>query len=127
MEDIRTRALSYKDLHVWQEGHVLVVEIYKITRNFPKEEVFGLTHQIRRAAVSITSNISEGFNRISHKEKLQFYSISLGSLAELENQMLIAKDVGYLHPGVSDKIELQLTIVQKLLNGLIRKIKSAPV
>ncbi len=115
---------SFKDLRVWQEGHKLILEIYKITKTFPKEEFFGLTNQIRRASVSITSNISEGFNRNSIKEKLQFYYIALGSLAETQSQLLIAKDIGYIKPEVFDKIELQLILVQKLLNSFIKSIRS---
>lgn len=115
---------SFKDLNVWKEGHKLVLEIYEITKNFPRDESFGLTNQIRRAAVSVTSNISEGFNRISHKEKLQFYFIALGSLAETQNQLLIAKDIGYIKPEIFDKMESQLIIVQRLLNGFIKSTRA---
>ena len=79
---------SFTDLQVWQEGHKLVLLIYKVTKKFPKEELFGLTNQIKRAGVSITSNIAEGFSRQSYKEKLQFYYMSLGSLTEIQNQLL---------------------------------------
>lgn len=120
-----TKAKSFKDLRVWQEGHKLVLEIYKTTKEFPKDELFGITNQIRRSAVSITSNIAEWFNRNSYKEKLQFYFVSLGSLAELQSQILVAADVGYLRRELFDKIEMQIVIVQKLLNALISKIKSA--
>jgi four helix bundle protein len=75
MEKIR----SFRDLDVWKEGHKLVLEIYKITKNFPKEEMFGLSNQLKRAAVSITSNIAEGFSRKSLKEKIQFYSMAKAS------------------------------------------------
>lgn len=119
-----TKIKSFKDLNVWKEGHKLVLEIYEITKTFPKNETFGLTNQIRRAAVSITSNISEGFNRISPKEKLQFYFIALGSLAETQNQLLIAKDTGYIKSEVFDKIEAQLIVVQRLLNGFIKSTRS---
>jgi len=101
-----------------------VLEIYKITKNFPKDELFGLTNQIRRAAVSITSNISEGFNRISPKEKLQFYFIALGSLAETQNQLLIARDIGYIKLEIFDKIQTQLVVSQKLLNAFIKSTRS---
>src|SRR3989344_732720 len=87
---------SFTDLKVWQEGHILVVMTYKITRKFPKEETYSLTDQARRAASSITANIAEGFGRHSYKEKLQFYYLAQGSLTELKNSILIAKDVGYL-------------------------------
>jgi len=76
---------SFTDLISWQEGHKLVLLIYAITKKFPKEELFGLVSQIRRCAISITSNIAEGFSRKSKKEKINFYHISLDSLTELQN------------------------------------------
>src|SRR3989338_7264449 len=88
--------LSFTDLRVWQEGHKLVLMVYRETKHFPDEERFGLTSQVRRSAVSVTSNIAEGFGRFSYKEKLQFYHTSLGSLFELQNQLIIARDIGYL-------------------------------
>ncbi|MGB3922003.1 MAG: four helix bundle protein [Minisyncoccia bacterium] len=121
---IDAKIKTFRDLKVWQEAHKLVLEIYKVTKSFPKEESFGLTSQLRRASVSITSNISEGFNRSSAKEKLQFYYIALGSLAEVQNQLLIAKDIGYIKPEMSDKIEEQLIVAQKLLNGFIKSTRS---
>ncbi len=87
---------SFTDLKVWQTGHLLVVAIYRITRGFPKEELFGLTSQMKRSSASITANIAEGFGRKNSKEKEQFYLISAGSLFELKDQLLIAKDVGYI-------------------------------
>ncbi|OGH68807.1 MAG: hypothetical protein A2754_03415 [Candidatus Magasanikbacteria bacterium RIFCSPHIGHO2_01_FULL_47_8] len=117
---------SFKDLIAWKEGHKLAVTIYEITKAFPKEEIFGLTNQIRRAAVSVTSNIAEGFSRNSSKEKIQFYSIALGSLSEVQSQILIAKDIGYFAGERYDSIS-QLTItVSKLLNGLARSAQSHP-
>lgn len=124
MEKFKLR--SFKDLKVWQEAHSLTITIYEVTKPFPKEEVFGLTNQIRRAAVSIPSNIAEGFNRISQKEKVQFYSIALGSLAEVQSQIMVAHDVGYLNSSFFAKIEGQITVVQKLLNALVRKIRATP-
>src|SRR5688572_13115301 len=87
---------SFTDLVAWQKAHNLTLEIYKITKDFPKEEIFGLTNQLRRAAVSITSNISEGFSRKSSKEKSQFFYLSLGSLTETQSQLLIARDLNYM-------------------------------
>ena len=87
---------SFTDLHSWQIGHELVLSIYKITTDYPKAELFALTTQMRRASVSITSNIAEGFSRSSWKEKYQFYSMALGSVTELENQLLISRDIGYI-------------------------------
>lgn len=114
----------FTDLNTRREAHKLVIEIYRVTRQFPKEEQFGLTTQLRRAAVSITSNIAEGFSRNSYKEKLQFYAMALGSLTEVQNQLLIARDIGYLSK--EDFLilaELSVTI-NKLANGLIKKTKS---
>jgi len=88
---------SFTDLTTWQEGHKLVILVYKTTKKFPREEIYSLVDQMRRAASSITSNIAEGFGRQGYKEKIQFYYLAQGSLTELKNQILIAKDVGYLN------------------------------
>lgn len=88
---------SFTGLIVWQEGHKLVSMIYRETRSFPREEAHGLTHRLRRSAVSLTSNIAEGFGRKKMAGRLRFYHIAQGSLAELQNQHLIARDVGYLN------------------------------
>ena len=87
---------SFTDLDAWKEGHRLVLMIYQITESFPKEEMFGLVSQMRRCAVSVTSNIAEGFSRQSYREKIQFYSTAQGSLTELQNQLLVSRDVGFL-------------------------------
>ena len=115
---------SFTDLNAWKEGHKLVLMIYNITKTFPKEEIFGLTSQIRRCAVSITSNIAEGFSRQSYKEKLQFYSISLGSTTELQNQLLIAKDINYITKEQFQDIAEQSVKVHKITNGLIKSSKT---
>ena len=111
---------SFKDLIAWQKGHELVLEIYKITKIFPKEEQFGLTNQLRRAAVSLTSNIAEGFSRRSYKEKAQFYSMGLGSLTEVQNQLLIAEDIGYISKVIASKLEEKIIEISKITNGLIK-------
>lgn len=114
---------SFTDLHVWKEGHVLAVEIYKITKIFPKEEIYSLTDQMRRAAISITSNIAEGFGRQSYKEKIQFYYIAQGSITELKNQLLLARDIQYLKESDFRALAEQVNTAHKLLIGLIRKSK----
>src|SRR3989344_8804995 len=124
MDNKNKKIESFKDLIAWQKGHELVLEIYKITKAFPKEEQFGLTNQLRRAAISLTSNIAEGFSRRSYKEKLQFYSIALGSLTEIQNQLLIAKDIGLLTAKNFSDIANQTVEVSKVMNGLIKKSKS---
>lgn len=118
------RIQSFTDLEVWRESHELVLMIYKTVRKFPKEEVFGLIIQMKRAAISITSNIAEGFSRQSYREKLQFYSIAHGSLTELQNQLLIARDVNYLDSVDFNQLSSQTIIVHKLLNAFIKKTKS---
>ncbi len=115
---------TFKDLHAWQQGHVLVLMIYKITQKFPKEEQFGLTNQLRRAVVSFTSNIAEGFSRSSYKEKSQFYSMALGSLTEVQSQLIIAKDIHYITEKEFNELENQLITVSKITNGLIKKSKT---
>lgn len=111
---------SFTDLKTWQMGHKLVLEIYKVTRNFPKEEMFGLTSQLRRAAVSFTSNIAEGFSRQSSKEKTQFYYTALGSLTEVQNQLLIARDVGHVTPKTFQDLAIKTIALNKMTNGLIK-------
>lgn len=112
---------SFTDLDAWKEGHKLVLAIYETTKKFPKEELFGLTSQMRRCSVSITSNIAEGFSRQSFKEKIQFYSVAQGSVTELQNQLLITKDIGYMTRDKFDIIAEQSITVHKIINGLIRK------
>lgn len=115
---------SFTDLNAWEEGHKLVLIIYKITKQFPKDELFGLVSQMRRCAVSITSNIAEGFSRQSYKEKLQFYSIGLGSVTELQNQVLVTKDVNYISYEQFNNIAKQTIVVHKITNGLIKSCKA---
>ena len=95
--------------------------IYSITKKFPKEEIFGITSQMRRSAVSITSNIAEGFARRSNKEKLQFYSVARGSLTELESQLLVARDISYLNIEDFNNIYRQIVNSHQLLNAFINK------
>ena len=115
---------SFTDLIVWQQGHKLVLLIYKYSQRFPKQELFGLSNQIRRAIVSFTSNIAEGFSRTSYKEKVQFYYIALGSLTEVQNQLLIAKDLGYISKEVFDELAEMSIELSKMINGLIKKSKT---
>lgn len=114
---------SFTDLITWQEGHRLVLLIYKATDNFPQKEVYALTSQIRRASVSITSNIAEGFSRNSSKEKIQFFYMALGSITELQNQLIIAKDIKYINEQTFNEIWNLSVVVNKLANGLIKNLK----
>jgi four helix bundle protein len=124
MDVVNKKIESFKDLIVWQEGHKLVLEVYKHSKQFPRDEQFGLTNQIRRAIVSFTSNLAEGFSRNSYKEKIQFYSISLGSLTEVQNQLMIARDLDYITEFEFNKFEERIIVLSKMTNGLIKKSKS---
>lgn len=115
---------SFTMLDAWKEGHVLVLAVYEATKSFPKEEIFGLVSQMRRAVVSITSNIAEGFSRQSYKEKIQFYSIAQGSVTELQNQLLIAKDVHFISVELFKTLAEQAIKVHKITNGLIRSSRT---
>ena len=124
MSDPETKIKSFTQLIAWQESHKLVIMIYKLTRDFPKDEIFGLVSQLRRAVISITSNIAEGFSRQSWKEKGQFFFIALGSLTEIQNQLLAARDIGYLDKKDFDNLAEQTVVANKLINGLIKKAKT---
>ncbi|MBI3956853.1 MAG: four helix bundle protein [Candidatus Kerfeldbacteria bacterium] len=114
---------KFIDLEVWKEAHRLVLTIYRVTKSFPSEEKFGLVSQMRRCAVSITSNIAEGFSRYSSGHKSQLYTVALGSLTELTNQIYIARDVGFVLPETASKVLQQLGTVHRLLHGLLRSIR----
>lgn len=115
---------KFTDLHAWKKGHELVLKIYKLTESLSDKEKFGLISQMRRCGVSVTSNIAEGFSRSTNKDKYQFYSIAQGSLTELQNQLLIARDVGYLKENKFQEIAQNTIVVNKLINGL-KRIKYA--
>ncbi len=115
---------DFKDLNSWQEAHKLVIMIYQITKIFPREEMFGLVNQMRRSAISVTSNTAEGFGRQGYKEKIQFYYLAQGSLIELKSQILAAKDIGYIKSGDYEELMGQADSAHKLLQGLIKKSKS---
>lgn len=114
---------SFTDLNAWREGHKLVLGIYKTTKVFPVEERYGLTDQMRRCAVSITSNVAEGFSRRTKKEKAQFFYMALGSVTELQNQLLIARDVAYVAKDKFSELAEQTVVVSKLVNGLVKSSK----
>jgi four helix bundle protein len=114
---------SHKDLEVWQLAVELAVAVYAATKNFPKEEQFGLSLQMRRSAVSIPSNIAEGAARHGKKEFLQFLYVSLGSASELETQLEIAGRVGLGTGSVLKQLDSRSTSVSKMLQGLIRSVR----
>ena len=113
--------MDHKELDVWKLSMDLVEKLYKITANFPSDEKFGLISQIRRAAISIPSNIAEGAARRSDKELMQFLYISVGSLAELETQLILSKRLGYAE---DDAIIDDISQVKRLVMGLIRHLKN---
>ena len=114
---------SFTDLNVWKEGHKLVLQIYDITHTFPDDERFSLTDQLRRAVISITSNIAEGFSRHTNRDKRSFYYKALGSVTETQNQLLIARDLQYItHRNFNERAHVS-TSVAKLLNGLIKSTR----
>jgi four helix bundle protein len=120
----KAKIKTFTDLNTWKESHKLLLLIYRETKKFPKEEMFCLTSQMRRAVLSVTSNIAEGFGRQGIKEKIQFYYIAQGSITELKNQILAAKDIGYIDKEVLNELALQANTSHQLLQGLITKTKT---
>jgi len=118
MEKIR----SFKDLKIWQKGIEIVKDVYLLTEDFPKEETYGLTIQMKRAAVSVPSNIAEGFKRYHSKEYSQFLHIALGSAAELETQLVIAKELGFIKNKPLDEIFEKLDHLSKMISSLLNKL-----
>jgi len=115
--------MNHKNLDVWQKSMDFVVEIYCITQEFPKEEKFGLVDQLRRACVSIPSNIAEGSGRSGEKEFIRFLHISLGSLVEVDTQLIIAKRLKYIDIDESDRLLNDLNNIKRMLIGLINQQK----
>jgi four helix bundle protein len=114
---------SYKDLVAWQKSMDLVTAVYRASQGFPKEEIFGLVSQIRRAAVSVPSNIAEGHARTSKKEFQYFLSNARGSLAELETQLTIAHQLAYIDETAINQLLDRLGEVGRILNGLLAALK----
>jgi four helix bundle protein len=117
---------SYKELRAWKLAVDLVLEVYRETQSFPKVELYGLTNQIRRAAVSVPSNIAEGKGRSSDREFALFLRYARGSLLELETQLLIAGELGYLIRGRADSLAAQTEQLAKTLNALLNVVKDHP-
>jgi four helix bundle protein len=110
---------SYRELDVWKQSRLLVKSLYQLTKKFPKDEQFGLTSQMRRAAISIPSNIAEGCGRNHSKDSIQFFFIARGSLYELETQLILASDLEYISENELENIIGQAIRCKKLLNGFI--------
>ena len=114
---------SYRDLEVWQKAMDLVVECYQITKKFPKSEIYGLTSQLQRAAVSIPANIAEGRERQYTREFVQYLSIAYGSLAELETHLQIAHRLNYIDIGNLDQLLEKTAEIGRMINGLRRSLQ----
>ncbi|MDX2113419.1 MAG: four helix bundle protein [Alphaproteobacteria bacterium] len=114
---------SYRDLDVWQKSRKLVGRIYKLTHTFPKEELYGLTNQLRRAAVSIPSNIAEGKSRRATRDYMRFLDIAYGSIAEVETQLFIACDLNYTTEKKITKLLEDYAEVGRMLNGLLSSLE----
>ena len=115
---------NYKELKVWQKAYHLCIEIYKITKDFPREERYGITSQIRRASVSVPSNIAEGYGRKTTREYIQALYVAYGSNCELETQILLSGDLGYIKPEDLEKLQGVLGDVERMLMGLIRSLEN---
>ena len=117
---------NYKDLKVWQKSYELCLVIYRITAKFPKEELYGLTSQIRRSVVSIPSNIAEGYGRKRTLACSRMRYISYGSVCELETQILLAGDLGFIEKGVLAKITNDIAEIERMLKALIKSLEPNP-
>jgi four helix bundle protein len=117
---------TYEDLKVWRRAMDLVLEVYRSTSTFPKQEIYGLTSQMRRAAVSVPSNIAEGKGRFYRKELLQFLFHARGSLLELQTQITIARELGYLAADDGKRLTDLTAEVGRLLNGLVNRFQEDP-
>ncbi len=114
---------THKDLRVWQQSIEMVTSIYMLTQTFPKEELFGLVSQMRRASVSVPSNIAEGYARGTDKEKLHFLRVSSGSMSEVETQLMLSLNLGYIYQEKYNELAEAISSIWKQLNALISSIK----
>ena len=113
---------SYRDLEVWQRSMQFAKRIYQVTQAFPSDERFGLTNQLRRASVSVPSNLAEGHARFGAGEFSRFISIAMGSIAEIETQVLLSQDLGYLKQTTTEELLAELETIGKMLRGLAKSI-----
>lgn len=114
---------DFRSLQVWKKAHRLTLDVYKATTSFPKEELYGLTSQIRRSSTSIPTNIAEGCGRNGDAELVRFMSISMGSASELEYQVLLAYDLNFLDEDTYMKLHEKITEVKRMLAGFIKSLK----
>ena len=116
------KIMNFRDLEIWKLGKEIVLDVYRTTGPFPKDEMYGLVSQMRRASVSIPSNVAEGFNRLHNKEYRQLLYVALGSCAELETQVEIAADLGYLEGTLQDRLIEKLDHETRTIRNLIKKL-----
>jgi four helix bundle protein len=117
---------SFRDLIAWQKAMALVTEVYRVTETFPDRERFGLTNQVRRAAVSVASNIAEGKGRFSKKEFVHFLSTARGSLCEVQTQLEIGRNLGYVSQPAFEQLDETAREVGRVLNGLMKTVRVSP-
>lgn len=117
---------DFKALAVWQKSHQLTLQIYHMTKNFPSEERYGLISQMQRAATSIPTNIAEGCGRETNAELARFLYISLGSASELQYQLILSHDLGYIDTSMLQALEQEVILVKKMLANFIKKLKASP-
>jgi four helix bundle protein len=115
---------DFRELKVWQRAHELVLQIYRSTAAFPDNERYGVTSQLRRAAVSIAANIAEGCRRGSDADFARFLQIAIGSASEVEYFLILARDLGYLEPREYESINVDMQEVGRMLNGLLARVRS---
>jgi four helix bundle protein len=115
---------SFVDLEAWQIAHKFALEIYRLTKGFPKEELYGIVSQLRRAALSITSNIAEGFSRYHYNDKIRFYYNSRGSISEIKNCLILSRDLKYITDDICRELLDFAERILRLINGLIRSIEN---
>ena len=116
----------YRDLEVWKRSHALVLRVYELTKSFPDDERFGLTPQLRRAAVSVPANIAEGSKRRTNQDFARFLNISEGSLSEIDDLLLCSHDLGYLSNSALDPIAAEIDQISRMLYTLRRKVEREP-
>jgi four helix bundle protein len=115
---------DFKRLKIWEKAHVLTLDVYRVTKSFPKEEVYGISAQMRRASASVPANIAEGYGRKGDAELGRFLSIAAGSACELEYHLLLARDLGYLSESEHSKLDVGVCEVKRMLASFISKLKA---
>ncbi len=115
---------NFRNLNVWHRGHQLTLEIYKVTKSFPKNELYGLTSQLRRACSSIPTNLAEGCGQGSDAQLARFAQIAMGSASEVEYHLLLAKDLEYLSETIYSQLNAQIIEIKKMLTSFVKKLKA---